>query len=435
MNVHATSIEKNQYRRAFRVQPQDVAWVLFVAALIATAETNYDLDILLVLIGGYQILEPRLPPLASRAGQITSISVKLLIAYLLVGYTHTVFSPYYPIFLIPVVSAATIFEIGGVILVTLAACALNASFLLPVFIDWSTFQMPPGAVRTFFSHLCFFPIVAFLVYQQARAARIAMGKMQETANRLAESNRNLRLAEASLRRSERLAALGQLTAGLAHELRNPLGTIKASAEMLTKSGVQSRPAVMSEMSGFIVSEVDRMNGLISHFLDFARPLQIHAAEADLRPVVDNVFKQQSELANATGVVLKKDIAGELTFCFDSNLLTLALSNLVQNAIQASRAGEAVEVRADKNEPNLARIFVRDQGAGIPAQQLENIFNPFFTTKPNGVGLGLAIVSKVVDEHGGRIRVFSEPNSGTTFEITLPLEQPTEQTSNAHGVVA
>src|SRR3954447_4408485 len=112
MNVPVTSIEKNQYRGALRLQPQDVAWVLFVAALIATAETNYDLDILLALIGGYQILEPRLPPLASRSGQITSVSLKLLIAYLLVGYTHTIFSPYYPIFLIPVVSAATIFELG-----------------------------------------------------------------------------------------------------------------------------------------------------------------------------------------------------------------------------------------------------------------------------------------------------------------------------------
>ncbi len=126
-------------------QPQDFAWLLFVAALIATTpETNYNATILLVVIGAFQIVEPRLRPFSSKSGQIASLVLKLLFSYLLVGYTHTIFSPYYPIFLIPVVSAATIFELPAVILVTLIACLLYSSFLLPIFIDWNTFQMPPG---------------------------------------------------------------------------------------------------------------------------------------------------------------------------------------------------------------------------------------------------------------------------------------------------
>jgi signal transduction histidine kinase len=249
-----------------------------------------------------------------------------------------------------------------------------------------------------------------------------MRRTQEAAERLAETNRSLRRAEASLRRSERLAALGQLTAGLAHELRNPMGTIKASAEMLIKTSTQSRPEVMSEMAGYIGSEVDRMNSLISNFLDFARPLQIHPVEADLRAVAEDVLRQQGDLASKCGVSLSLRMPdGALMFEFDPDLLKLALSNLVQNAIQASKAGQEVEVRVAPADEEV-KIFVSDHGSGIQPEHLESIFNPFFTTKPNGVGLGLAIVSKIVGEHGGHIRVFSEPGSGTRFELTVPKVQ-------------
>src|SRR5204863_2302937 len=128
-----------------------------------------------------------------------------------------------------------------------------------------------------------------------------MKRTQEAAERLSESNRNLRHTQVSLRRSERLAALGQLTAGLAHELRNPLGTIKASAEMLTRDSTKGRPEVMSEMTGYIVSEVDRVNGLIASFLDFAKPLQIRAVTADLRSTIEDVIRQQTDLARRRDV--------------------------------------------------------------------------------------------------------------------------------------
>ncbi|MBV9610884.1 MAG: sensor histidine kinase, partial [Acidobacteriaceae bacterium] len=117
----------------------------------------------------------------------------------------------------------------------------------------------------------------------------------------------------------------------------------------------------------------------------------------------------------------QDNDGALTFRFDPDLLKSALSNLVENAIQASAPGQRVEIRADANEENVM-IFVSDEGAGIQPEHLENVFNPFFTTKPNGIGLGLAIVAKIVDEHQGRIRVFSQPGAGTRFEMSLPKVQ-------------
>jgi signal transduction histidine kinase len=418
--------EKSGFRPANLFQAQDFAWLLFVIVLIATAPEinppNYDALILVPLIGAFQIIEPRLKLFSSRRGQIISIVLKLVLSYLLIGFTHGIDSYYYPIFLIPVVSAATIFELPGVILVTAIACLAYFSFLLPVFVDYSSFRLPPEQISMMSLRASFYAIVAFLVYQQANAKRQEMKRTQEAAERLAESNRNLRHVQASLRRSERLAALGQLTAGLAHELRNPLGTIKASAEMLTKESTKCRPELMSEMTGFIVSEVDRVNGLIASFLDFAKPLHIRPTAADLRPVIDDVVRQQADLARGRNVEISVRMNdGPLSFVFDPDLLNPAISNLLQNAIEASAPGKTVEIRAGSRDENVM-IFVSDHGEGIQPQHLENIFNPFFTTKPQGTGLGLAIVSKIIDEHEGHINVFSEAGVGTTFEITLPKGQ-------------
>src|SRR5579875_1324532 len=423
MAANAISSQPYAARPGNVFQPRDFAWLLFVAALIAAdPETNYNATILLILIGAFQIAEPRLRLFRSRRGQIASIVLKMILSYFLVGYTHTIDSYYYLIFLIPIISAATNFGALAVTLVTAFACGSYFSFLLPIFIDWSTYELQPGLISLMCLRVSFYTIVAYVVYEQAKAKRDEMERTQEAAERLAESNRNLRRAEASLRRSERLAALGQLTAGLAHELRNPLGTIRASAEMLTKETTKSRPEVMSEMAGYIGSEVDRMNALISNFLDFARPLQIHPASAGLEPVFEDVVRQHTELAAAREVTVSQRVepAG-LAFVFDADLLKLALSNLVQNAIQASPPGQKIEMLAEERDEDVM-IFVSDHGEGIQPQHLESIFNPFFTTKPEGVGLGLAIVSKIVDEHGGRINVFSEPGVGTRFELLLPKVQ-------------
>ena len=418
MSAAATTVDN---RPSPVLQFQDVIWILFVAILIATTqETNHNLTILVILIGAFQIAEPRLGVFASHRGQIASVAIKLLLVYLLVEYTHGIDSLYHPLLLIPVVSAATIFELPGVLLVSLLAClAYATSFLFfTLYLD----QPPPlDLVQWGILRMAFYTLVGLLVFQQAKAKRDEMRRTEEAAERLAQTNRHLREAQASLRRSERLAALGQLTAGLAHELRNPLGTIKASAELLTKDSTLSRPEVMSEMAGYIVTETDRVNGLISNFLDFARPLQIRPVRADLGAIIADAVRQHSDLANKTGVSISVKQPANLTnLALDPDLMKMALSNLLQNAIQASQAGQTVEIRAETSKENV-RIFVSDQGKGIAPEHLENIFNPFFTTKPQGVGLGLAIVSKIVDEHQGLIHVASQRGEGTTFTLSLPKE--------------
>jgi signal transduction histidine kinase len=413
---NAAEQSRGTITRGSPFQAQDFAWVLFVAVLIATdPETNYNYTILVLLIGAFQIVEPRLKLFASRRGQVVAVALKLVLSYLLIGWTHGVGSYFYAVFLIPVVSAATVFELRGVILVTALACAGYFSYLLPVFIR--DVELPPDYLSLMTLRASFYAIVGFLVYQQAKARRQEMRRTQEAAERLAESNQHLREAQASLRRSERLAALGQLTAGLAHELRNPLGTIKASSEMLMKPMAKARPALMDEMAGNISSEVDRMNGLVASFLDFARPLAIRPEPADLRHVLNDVARDQAQLARSRAVTLAVEANEPMICSFDRDLLRLALSNLVQNAIQASAAGKRVELAASIVNGKL-RITVTDNGEGIQPEHLENIFNPFFTTKPQGVGLGLALVAKIVDEHGGSIDVKSEPGNGTRFVVEI-----------------
>src|SRR5205085_5132845 len=140
--------------------------------------------ILLPLIGAFQIVEPRLKLFSSRRGQIISIVLKLVLSYLLIGFTHGIDSYYYPIFLIPVVSAATIFELPGVLLVTAIACLAYFSFLLPIFFPYGRLPLPPDQISIMSLHASFYAIVAFLVYQQANAKRQEMKRTQEAAERL-----------------------------------------------------------------------------------------------------------------------------------------------------------------------------------------------------------------------------------------------------------
>ena len=224
-----------------------------------------------------------------------------------------------------------------------------------------------------------------------------------------------------MRRSERLAALGQLSAGLAHELRNPLGTIKTSAEMLLKN-VPADNAVAREMAGFISSEVDRTNSLVTRFLDFARPLAVRLEKTDLTQVIDQAVSDVEKHQPPFDVTIYKNYSPEIPpFFLDGELMERVMYNLVLNAAQASPPSGSITVKTRQID-GMVEIAVIDRGAGIQPKLIENIFNPFYTTKSGGVGLGLAIVSKIVDEHGGSISVESEPGEGSVFRVYLPFRE-------------
>jgi signal transduction histidine kinase len=186
------------------------------------------------------------------------------------------------------------------------------------------------------------------------------------------------------------------------------------------SRVSSENEVAREVAGFIRSEVDRANSLITRFLQFARPLELRLEAADLAQTLDRAIASVEREAPAVAIYRNYE-PGIPPFPFDAELMERVVYNLVLNAAQATAPGGAVTVKT-RVWDSTAEIAVIDRGSGIDARQLDSIFNPFFTTKPEGVGLGLAIVSKIVDEHGGKITVESETGKGSLFRVLLPMER-------------
>ncbi len=400
---------------------QDFVWLMLFFALGALSPTRTQAEIsLLACLALLQVAKPKIPILLTPRGNIASIFLKLVLAYLLIGYTGAVNSSYYLILLLPVASAATSLRAAGTITFTLLACASYVSFLL--YVDWSEWVLLPDQLRELNLRVTFLCVVGFLAYCLAESTRVEARKYEAAAEELASARRSLKEAEAAVLRSERLAALGQLTAGLAHELRNPLGTIRVSAEMLRKNITEDN-TVAAELAGFIATEVDRTNSLVTRFLDFARPLQLRLQQTDIVEVIDRAVDQLKNHPSGSRVSVFKNYSPDVPpFLLDAELMERVIFNLLVNAAEASPPAGTVTVKT-RGVDGSVEVSVIDRGAGIDPGHRENIFNPFFTTKAQGVGLGLSIVSKIVDEHGGKMTVESEVDKGSVFRIYLPTTQP------------
>lgn len=411
--------ETEPWRRVKQwIRPQDVVWLLLFSGMIVFNQTNEPSEIvMLVALAAVQILESKLPFLASQRGIVSWILLKLLLSYLLIGYTGGLSSSYYWLLLLPMISAGSSLGVLGTLVVTLLAWCVYLSFLLRI--DWSRWTLEAPEQRELALRVIFLAVAGNLTNVLADALRHQYAKTKAVAEQLADANRHLGEAEEAVRRSDRLAALGQLAAGLAHELRNPLGTIRASAEMLTHS-VAAENDVAREVAGFIASEVDRTNSLVTRFLDFVRPLELRPAPADLALVLDRSVAMVEREAAAREVTIYKNYSPDIPpFSLDAELMERVFYNLLANAAQATARGGAVTVKTRPVADN-AEISVIDRGEGIEPKLMDTIFNPFFTTKPEGVGLGLAICSKIVNQHGGKIAVESERGKGSVFRVYLPM---------------
>lgn len=411
--------------RRFSLSWIEILFLVFLAALAALPPIReYHKQVILAAIAIAQLLEGRLVAWSPRMGPSYAVILKILLGTLLLEHTGemAINSSYYPIYYLPVVTAATYFDTLGTLLWTALASAAYCSLLIPAMQD---FTITGEAITELSSRVLFFFLAAMLVSRFSVEIRRRATAYQSLAEQMAITNQRLAEVQEEARRTERLAALGQMSAGLAHEIRNPLGVIKGSAEMLTKKLQDSNP-LASELAGYISSETNRLSALVARFLDFARPQALELIPGSITEVVDRALAAVVTQRPDAKVTVEREYAQGLPQVrMDDRLCEQVFQNLALNAYEAMEPGGGtlrVEIAAVRRAAGSGvEVTLRDTGPGIPPEICEQIFNPFFTTKKTGVGLGLAIVSKIVDDHRGSLQVESTLGQGACFRVFFPSD--------------
>jgi signal transduction histidine kinase len=405
----------------------DVLWLIFLGGLALIPPVGeLHKQLILLIIGIYQLLENQFLRLAGKPGPALAVLIKIALATILINHTGepagaAINSDYYPIYYLPVMTAAMYFGPVGTLLWTLAA---SSAYLSNLYQANQQFTITAGSISELLMRVLFFFFVAMTINRFVVQYRVQVREYQAVSETLSEANRSLKLAQDEARRAERLAALGQLSAGLAHEIRNPLGVIKGSSEILAQKLGTADP-LAKELAGYIYTEVNRVSALVSRFLDFARPSQLDLSSTDVIRVVERCLKTISSQEACVKAKIQRDFAPGLPHVMmDQDLCDQVFTNLLMNACEAmgEQGGNVwVRIRATSEKDGEAGVVVEieDSGPGVPPELKEQIFNPFVTTKKSGVGLGLAIVSKIVDAHGGSVKLMSEPGHGACFRVTFP----------------
>lgn len=405
----------------------DLLWLAFLAGLaVLPPLLEVHKQLTLLAIGAFQIFEHRFLERVPKRGRTYSVILKILLASLLVDATGGIWSSYYLIYFVPVVTAAMYFDLWATLAWTVLTSGVYCSFVLWVLSEYEV--TAEGATELAIRNLFFF-LAAIVVNQFVTENRRQATRYRKLAEALAETNRRLEAAQEEARRSERLAALGQLSAGLAHELRNPLAVIKGSAETLMRKLAAADP-ITTEMAGYISSEVNRLNSIVTRFLDFARPLKLERRREQIPPLIERALKAARDRWPDAQVEVQRQFAAALPeISVDHELAEQVFTNLVLNAYEAMGPGggklRVAAAVAQSDGRRGVEITFEDTGPGVPAELRGQVFNPFFTTKESGVGLGLSIVSKIVDDHRGWIHLASEPGEGACFRVFLPEGEPPE----------
>ncbi|HXB22218.1 MAG TPA: ATP-binding protein, partial [Candidatus Solibacter sp.] len=428
--VHSDSLVPMANKERGNPRWLDLLWLLFLGVLaLLPPVREWHKQVILLLIGAFQLLESRFVRNVPKGGEILAVVIKLVLATTLLVHTSStpILSSYYPVLYLPIMTAAMYLGPLGTLFWTLVTSAAYCSYLYPAL---KQYRLTREGVAELSLRIVFFFLVGMIVNRFVMESRRQTRRYQISAENLRQANRSLEKAQREARRAERLAALGQLSAGLAHEIRNPLGVIKGSAEILHQKLTDSEP-LARELSGYIYTEVNRLSALVSRFLDFARPSQMQLHAQKLQPIVEKSLKYVLEQKVAVNVKVHREYCPGLPDVLaDEEFCDIVFTNLFLNACEAmGEAGGDLRVRiqlrhhapepAENGERNQVVVEVEDTGPGIPAESREQIFNPFVTTKQSGVGLGLAIVTKIVDAHGGAVRVTSEPGQGACFQISFP----------------
>jgi signal transduction histidine kinase len=409
---------------------QNAILMLLMAVLFLLDRTEHQLHgaLVFVLLVGYYVYTEHyvaIEQIRERGLLTAHIGVYLLLATLLVRVTTGDEESYFWfVYLFPVITAASHLRLLATLLVATASSLLFLS-QVP-----SSILFEPGARAEELPELLVFCallfVVGVLVQHYASQLRVQLQNLQELNRRLLdnqvslqESLVRLELTEQDLRRQETLAALGEMSAGLAHEIRNPLGIISSSAQLL-ENRTDRGAAADADLIGIIIDETRRLNRLISDFLTFGRPPEPVLTRLDLGDEVKRAVEHVQGLAQQRGLTVRSELpAREVYAKADASMLQQVLLNLLLNALDASPPGETVTVQLTVAEDGGVEIAVIDKGCGIAAEQLSKVFAPFFTTKVQGTGLGLANAARLVESFGGRLHVQSALGQGTTFTVVIP----------------
>lgn len=339
-------------------------------------------------------------------------------------------SLYWIVYLLPITTAAANLSMAA----TMTVCSLSTLLYAALFPRSFYFdpQLRADELPELFTWVITFFVIGVLVQTFSENLRRSLDLQQKLNRRLLSNQKTLqdslhklRNAEENLRRKDRLSALGRMSAGMAHEIRNPLGIISSSVQLLAKK-LGPRGADIEQLVSVVQEEVQRLNGLIGDFLKFGRPTAPDRRLVDVRELVQRTVQECRALALQHGVQLTAESPSERVQAWvDGGLLRQALLNLVINALEAASPGGQVRVRlavAGKG----ARFEVHNTGSTIPEELQSRIFDPFVTTKDRGSGLGLANAHQIVSGHGGDMQVHSTPQEGTTFSIWIPLREETDE---------
>lgn len=346
---------------------------------------------------------------------ILGISLLHYLTPLHLHYLHDIFQRFY---YLPIILAALWFGFRGGLTCSLAVSVVYAPHILFQWGGHLTVEMEK------YLEIVMYNVVGSVTGLLAQRERERSLELQRTAEGLEDSYQRLQAQseriiaiEEQLRRSEKLSTLGEMAAVLAHEIRNPLGSIRGTAEILRDDYRPGDPK--HEFIEIQIKETERLNHVVEDFLRMARQQPVELRDCSIREELETIVTLVAKDAQDRGLSLRLEpAAGPAIIRGDGEKLRQAFLNIVINALQATPSGGSVQIAYQQSDSGWEITF-RDSGPGIDAETKARIFEPFFTTKPDGTGLGLAITRKIIEGHGGRLDIESGVGQGTTVSITLP----------------
>jgi signal transduction histidine kinase len=325
-------------------------------------------------------------------------------------YLHEI---YQRLYYIPILLAAYWY---GPLLGIISASLTSLLYIYHIEKDWS--HIPVYSFNQY-AEIFLFHALALIIGLLSRKDKRRRLKLEKTSSELAAAYRKLQQTFDQLKQADRLAALGQLSAGIAHEIRNPLGSIKGSVEILEKDIPPD--SSKKEFITIIKEETARLNRIVGEFLKFARPPKLSVEPTSVNELIQSTLTLLEQQPLHHRVEIHRQLDAKLPMVsLDPDQIRQVFLNVVINGVQAMPEGGTLSVRSfcDPDQKSVA-VEISDTGEGVEEECLDRVFDPFFTTKSQGTGLGLSISYQLVDLHGGRIRMEKNPEKGVTVRIDFP----------------